>query len=165
MQYDGAERYGAEPDPPLPLSPGAPNLLPVTRRLPAEPFDRSLLPVTVPVLPIIAQIGEIQVTPMTVRTPTGEVPLRGSVWHAQDQWLVTQKTATWAIVLAIVGFCCLTLFSLFFLLVKETSYSGFVQVTVTSGRFQYHARIPITSFEQVQHLHNQVNYVRAVAAQ
>jgi hypothetical protein len=39
-----------------------------------------------------------------------------------------------------------------------------VQVTVTSGARQYVARIPVESQEQMQSLHQQVNYVRALAA-
>jgi hypothetical protein len=39
-----------------------------------------------------------------------------------------------------------------------------VQVTVTSGRHQYVARTPVVDQLQVQHLHQQVNYVRALAA-
>lgn len=112
---------------------------------------------------VVAQIGEITVTSTTVRTPAGEFPLAGSSWHVADFWQTEQKTPTWAIVLAIVGFCILTVFSLFFLLVKETIYRGTVQVTVTNGPRQYVARIPVSSQFQVQQIHQQVNYVRSLA--
>jgi hypothetical protein len=135
---------------------------PASYAAPAGSYPGPMLPM--PVEQVIAQIGEIQVTSTTVRTPVGVFGLRGSRWQAQDQWIVGQKTPTWAIVCAIVGFCCLTFFSLLFLLAKETVYSGVVHVTVTSGRFQYDARIGVANHAQVQHIHNLVNYVRSLAA-
>src|SRR5690242_13267839 len=92
---------------------------------------------------VIAQIGEIQVTSTTVRTPAGAFPLRGSQWTVTDQWVATQKIPTWAITLAIVGFFCLTVFSLFFLLAKETVYQGVVLVQVHNGPYQYVSRVPV----------------------
>src|SRR5690349_22078307 len=106
---------------------------------PTAPLPSSVPPTSVPpqgMLPypvttpypmqeqVIAQIGEIQVTSTTVRTPAGQLPLRGSQWMVTDQWVATQKIPSWAITLAIVGFFCLTVFSLLFLLAKETVYQG-----------------------------------------
>lgn len=117
-----------------------------------------------PTEPMIAQIGDIAVTSTTVRTPIGTFPLAGSSWQVADHWQAEQKTPTWAIVLAIVGFCVLTVFSLFFLLVKETVFRGMVQVTVINGAHHYVSLVPVVSHPQVHHLHQQVNYVRALAA-
>jgi hypothetical protein len=114
--------------------------------------------------PIVAQIGDIRVTSAMVHTPAGTFPLAGSTWHVNDFWQTEQKTPTWAIITAILGFCVLPIASLLFLLVKETIHRGTVQVTVTSGRHQYVARTPVVDQLQVQHLHQQVNYVRALAA-
>jgi hypothetical protein len=114
--------------------------------------------------PVVAVIGEIAVTPTTVRTPAGEIPLAESTWQVSDFWQSEQKTPTWAIVVAVLGFCVLAFFSLLFLLVKQTVYRGTVQVTVTNGPRQYVARIPVTTQEQVQQIHHQVNYVRSLAA-
>ncbi|HWG98475.1 MAG TPA: hypothetical protein VNV66_03930 [Pilimelia sp.] len=114
--------------------------------------------------PVIARIGELAVTSSTVHTPAGDIPLRGSSWQVHDQWLAEQRTPRWALVLAIVGFCVLTVFSLFFLLAKETVYRGLVQVTVTNGAQQYVCRIPVADHAQVQAIHQQVNYVRSLAA-
>jgi hypothetical protein len=114
--------------------------------------------------PVIVQIGEIAVTSTLVRTPAGDIPLSGSTWHVADYWHNEQKTPTWAIVMAVVGFCVLTFFSLLFLLAKETVYRGTAQITVTNGTRQYVARIPITDQAQLAHLHQQVNYVRSLAA-
>jgi hypothetical protein len=114
--------------------------------------------------PVIVQIGELAVTSSTVHTPAGDIPLHGSTWHVTDQWYTEQKIPTWAIILAIVGFCVLTVFSLFFLLAKETVYRGTVQVTVSNGPQQYVCRLPVATQAQVQHVYQQVNYVRSLAA-
>src|SRR5947208_201660 len=66
--------------------------------------------------PVIAQIGEIQVTSTTVRTPAGQFPLKGSQWMVTDQWTAEQKIPMWAIVLAVLLFFCVGPFSLLFLL-------------------------------------------------
>src|SRR5205809_5960682 len=87
--------------------------------------------------PVIAQIGEIQVTSSTVRTPAGQFPLRGSQWTVTDQWLANSKIPTWAIVLAIVLIPCTGFLSLLFLLAKETVYSGVVLVQVQNGAYHY----------------------------
>ena len=113
---------------------------------------------------MIAQIGEISVTSSTVHTPAGDMPLAGSQWHVADYWQTEQKIPTWAIVVAIVGFCILTVFSLLFLLIKETVHKGTVQVTVTNGSRQYVARIPVTNQMQVHQINQQVNYVRSLAS-
>jgi hypothetical protein len=113
---------------------------------------------------VVAQIGEIRVTSSAVFTPAGTLPLAGSTWQVNDFWQMEQRTPRWAVILAIVGFCVVTFFSLLLLLVKETIHRGTVQVTVTSGAHQYVARIPVTEQAQVQYVHQQVNYVRALAA-
>jgi hypothetical protein len=110
------------------------------------------------------QIGEILVAPPEIRTPAGVLPLAGAQWHVADYWQREEKVATWAIVCAILGFFCLTIFSLLFLLIKETRHYGTVQVTVTSGGRQYVARIPVTDQGQVVHINNQVNYARSLSA-
>jgi hypothetical protein len=113
--------------------------------------------------PVIMRIGEIDVTSATVRTPAGAFPLRGSQWTVTDQWTVTQRIPQWAIVSAIIGFCCLTVFSLLFLLAKETIYTGAVTVSVSNGPALYVARIPVATQDQVQYVYNQVNYVRSLS--
>ena len=114
--------------------------------------------------PVIAQIGDMAVTSTLVHTPAGDIPLAGSTWTVNDYWHNEQKIPPWAIVAAIVGFCVLTVFSLLFLLVKVTVPRGTVQVTVTNATRQYVARIPVTDQSQVTYVHQQVNYVRSLAA-
>jgi hypothetical protein len=139
------------------------NTVPVPAQPPAEPT----YPVTAPLPgpePVIVQIGEIQVSSTTVRTPAGQFPLKGSQWTVTDQWIAEQKIPTWAVVLAVVGFFCLTFFSLLFLLVKETTYTGVVVVQVQNGPHHYVSRVPVNSQAYVQHVYQQVNYVRSLAA-
>jgi hypothetical protein len=114
--------------------------------------------------PIIAQIGEIQVTSTTVRTPAGQFPLKGSQWLVTDQWTAEQKIPMWAIVLAILLFFCVGPFSLLFLLAKETVAAGAVLVQVNSGPYHYVSRIPVSNQLYVQHVYQQANYVRSLAA-
>jgi hypothetical protein len=114
--------------------------------------------------PVIVQVGEIAVTSTVVHTPAGDLPLAGSTWQVSDFWHNEQRIARWAIVAAVVGFFALTVLSLLFLLVKETIQRGTVQVVVTNGTRQYVARIPVTDQSQVAYIHQQVNYIRSLAA-
>ncbi len=114
--------------------------------------------------PVIVQVAEIGVTSTLVHTPAGDIPLAGSTWQVSDYWHSEQRIPRWAIIAAIAGFCLLTVFSLLFLLVKETVPRGTVQVTVTNGTQQYVARIPVTDQAQVAYINQQVNYVRSLAA-
>ena len=114
--------------------------------------------------PVIVQIAEIGVTSTVVHTPTGDIPLAGSQWQVSDFWFTTQRIPRWAIVAAVAGFCVLTVFSLLFLLVKESVAQGTVQVIVTNGTHQYVARIPVKDQAAVTAINQQVNYVRTLAA-
>jgi hypothetical protein len=114
--------------------------------------------------PVIVQIAEIAVTSTVVHTPAGDLPLAGSQWLVTDYWFTQQRTPRWAVIAAIAGFCVLTVFSLFFLMVKESVMQGTVQVTVTNGTRQYVARIPVTDQAAVTTISQQVNYVRTLAA-
>ncbi|MFC7276485.1 hypothetical protein ACFQS1_21035 [Paractinoplanes rhizophilus] len=176
---DPTQPFGStqQPDPTQPFGPPEPYTPPSGGPVAPEPYTpppagpvppRSLLPAPGPVPqdpgPVILQIAEISVTSTTVFTPTGDIPLAGSQWQVNDYWFAQQRIPKWAIVLAIVGFCVLTIFSLLFLLVKETVMQGTVQVTVTNGTRQYVARIPVTDQAAVTAINQQVNYVRTLAA-
>jgi len=163
--WAATERVPSAPLPPtLPLTTPMPAAASLPAASPAAPYPYPGLTRPAPTPePVILNIGEIQVTSSTIRTPIGELPLRGSQWHATDAWTSEQKIPTWAIVLAVVGFFCLTFFSLLFLLAKETVHRAVVNVQVTSGGVQYLARIPATDPAQVQHIYQQVNYVRSLA--
>jgi hypothetical protein len=135
---------------------------------PGDPTPKAVTPSSAPPSsepgPVILQIAEISVTSTTVFTPTGDIPLAGSQWQVNDYWFSQQRIPRWAIIVAIAGFCVLTVFSLLFLLVKETVMQGTVQVTVTNGTRQYVARIPVTDQAAVTAINQQVNYVRTLAA-
>ena len=134
--------------------------------LPVQP-PGSTYPVTTPYpVPeqVIAQVGEIQVTSTSVRTPAGQFPLRGSQWSVTDQWIATTKIPTWAIVLAIVLIPCTGFLSLLFLLAKESVYQGVVLVQVQNGAYHYVSRVAVNNQTYVQHVYAQVNYVRSLAA-
>ncbi len=138
-------------------SPSDPWSIPASASVPepATPFQPG---------PIIVQIAEIGVTSTMVHTPAGDLPLAGSQWQVNDYWFTQQRTPRWAIIAAIVGFCILTVFSLLFLLIKESVLQGTVQITVTSGARQYVARIPVQDQVAVTAINQQVNYVRTLAA-
>jgi hypothetical protein len=129
-----------------------------------QELDRVVADLPVPAEAVLVQIGEFAVTATTIHTPTGTIPLRGSQWTTQDQWLGEEKIPSWAIALAIVLFFCVGPFSLLFLLAKESTVRGGVHVSVTNGGRQASTYVPIASHQQVQHLHQQVNYVRSLAA-
>lgn len=129
-----------------------------------DAFDPPVGQPGVPAEPVIVRIGELAVTPSTIHTPAGGIPLQGSTWQVADHWTAEQKIPVWAIVLAVVGFCVLTFFSLFFLLARKTVYHGIVQITVSNGAAQYIARLPVRAQAEVQAIHQQVNYVRSLAA-
>jgi hypothetical protein len=141
---------GFAPVPPVDFDPP-----PVVAQPPAPVADQGA---------VVVQIGELAVTSTVVRTPAGDIPLAGSTWNVVDYWHNEQKTPTWAIVVAVLGFCVLPFFCLLFLLVKETVHKGTVQISVTNGPRQYVARLPVTEQSQVTYLHQQVNYARSLAA-
>ncbi len=115
--------------------------------------------------PVIVALGDISVTQTHVILPHGRYPLRDTVWHVQDLTYPTQKIPEWAIVAGIVGFVFVCVFSLFFLLVKETRFHGQVEVTVTGPNGLHHVmRFPATGPHVAQWVHQQVSHARALAA-
>jgi hypothetical protein len=172
--FPPSDPWSGPPSVPPPSAVPPPDVVPPQFPAPepysVPPFSAAPPPTSVPPPdmiapgPVIVQIGDIAVTSSVVHTPAGDIPLAGSTWQVSDYWHNEQKIPTWAIVAAIAGFCVLTVFSLLFLLVKVTVPRGTVQVTVTNGTRQYVARIPVTDQSQVTYVHQQVNYVRSLAA-
>lgn len=109
--------------------------------------------------PYVASVADIGVTQHWVVTPRGTAPLAGSEWWLADRGAWTQQIPVWAIVLAIVLFPL----GLLFLLCKETTWSGWLEVTVRSGALVYVAALPVPSYE-AQHAHAAVDRIRALAA-
>ena len=84
--------------------------------------------------PVLVSIGDISVTATQVFTPSGTRPLAELQWTVTDMSLTNEGIPTWAIVCAII-FLVFCLLGLLFLLVKETSTKGSVQVTVHGPGF------------------------------
>jgi hypothetical protein len=152
---------------PSPQGPGFSTPAAAGGAAPSDPWSvpEPAVPASEPgVGPVIVQIAEIAVTSTTVHTPAGDIPLAGSQWQVNDYWVSQQRIPRWAIIAAVAGFCVLTVFSLLFLLVKESVMQGTVQVTVTNGTRQYVARIAVRDQVAVTTINQQVNYVRMLAA-
>jgi len=113
--------------------------------------------------PVLVTIGDISVTESRVFTPSGTRPLGEVSWTVADGSVTTTGIPVWAIVCAIIGFF-LFLIGLLFLLVKETTTSGVVQVTVLGPGFVHSTNIPVTSQAQVTDINARVNHARMLAA-
>jgi hypothetical protein len=111
---------------------------------------------------VLVTVGDISCTQNEVIMPNGRAPLRGTTWTVANQTSVTTKIPTWAIVVAIVGLLVICLFSLLFLLVKERTVQGVVQVTVQGPGLLHTTSIPVTSEVQVREVESRVNYVRGL---
>lgn len=114
--------------------------------------------------PPLVVIGEIAVTSNWLITPAGTVPLVGTEFFVSDFTRVEQKTPTWAIVLAIVGFFFVFILSLLFLLARESRMTGFVQVTARNGQLQYQSNVPVFSTATAPDIFGRVEYARHVVS-
>ncbi|WP_169165734.1 hypothetical protein [Cellulomonas taurus] len=90
--------------------------------------------------PTLAQLGDIMLSEHWISTPWGSAPLSGAQWHASDQAYPTERIPVWAIVLAVVLFPL----GLFFLLMKETRWEGWIEVTVRASGLAHTTRLPYT---------------------
>ncbi|WP_017573291.1 hypothetical protein [Nocardiopsis halotolerans] len=112
----------------------------------------------------LGTIGEIAFSQHTVMTPAGRFPIRGTVWTVNDMSRTDRSTPAWAVVVAILVFWWTCLLGLLFLLVKEERTIGHVQVTVQGPDRYYSTSIMVTHPSMVGWVHQQVNYVRGLAA-
>jgi hypothetical protein len=115
--------------------------------------------------PFLFTLGDIGVTQTQISTPNGVAPLAGSSWAATDMTVTSTKIPTWAIVVAIVGALFTCFLSLLFLLAKEQTTSGYVQVSVRSGELTHTTQIPVTSPHQVTSVRAGVSQAQVLAAQ
>ena len=112
---------------------------------------------------LLTTIGDIGVSPSWIVTPNGSAPIAGSVWIANDQSRQTERIPPYAIVLAIIfAFACLL--GLFFLLIKERTTTGYVEVSVRSGTLYHVTQVPVTDHAQVAHIRQLVAYAQSLAA-
>ncbi|PVE04206.1 hypothetical protein OIE62_26010 [Streptomyces scopuliridis] len=111
----------------------------------------------------LVSIGDITVVGDSIITPSGTLPLRGAVWNATDMSRTEEKIPTHAIILAIVFFI-FCLLGLLFLLMKEKTTTGFIQVTVTSGGKHHSTMIPANHAGTFQMVMGQISYARSLSA-
>ncbi|QXE35102.1 hypothetical protein KQY30_13305 [Streptomyces sp. GMY02] len=110
----------------------------------------------------LVSMGDITVLSDSIVTPSGTLPLKGAVWNATDLSRTEEKIPAYAIVLAIVFFLfCLV--GLLFLLMKEKTTTGFIQVSVTSGGKHHSTMIPATNPSAFHAVMGQINYARSLS--
>lgn len=112
--------------------------------------------------PVLVSIGDIQVTSTHVLTPRGTFPLDRVQFTFQNNSLTQSHIPAWAIVLAILGFFFFLL-GLLFLLVRETTTSGFVTVSVVGPGFTHSTQLPVSSPQQVNDIAGRVQHANNVA--
>ncbi len=108
----------------------------------------------------LAAIGDIAISQHWVATPSGTFPIRGTVWTVTDMSHYQERISPVGIVLAIL-FIWLCFLSLLFLLMKERTLTGYIQVTVQGSGFSHSTLIHPGGLPIVT---QQVNYARALAA-
>jgi len=110
----------------------------------------------------LVSIGDIVVTDEGIVTPAGQLPLSGAIWTITDMSRTEEKIPPQAIVLACV-FIVFCFLRLLFLLMKQRSTTGHVQVTVNSGGKFHSTMIPVNDPAAVHYIMQQVNYARSVS--
>jgi hypothetical protein len=130
-----------------------------------EQFEQSLFPVPQQhpgvSTDVLVTIGDIACTQTQLLTPNGVFPLAGTNWIVTNNTTKREKIPTYAIVLAIV-FALACLLGLLFLLIKERTIEGSVQVSVQSPEVYYATQIPISIPQQVVDIEQRVNYARGL---
>lgn len=116
-----------------------------------------------PTEPVLVAIGDISVTQTWVFSPSGTRPLGEVSWTVTDGSLTTSGIPVWAIIAAVITFWFFLL-GLLFLLAKETTTRGAMQVTVFGAGFVHTTYIPVFSQHQVIDINARVNHARMLAA-
>jgi hypothetical protein len=111
---------------------------------------------------VLATIGDIAITQHWLLTPAGTFPIRGTVWTVTDMSHWQERMAPLGIILAIL-FIWLCFLSLFFLLMKERTVTGYIQVSVQGNGFHHSTLIPATQ-HSIPSAQQMVNYSRSLAA-
>ncbi len=112
----------------------------------------------------ILTIGDIAITSEKVITPNGTGNLADSQWIFSDMSRTETRMPAIAIILAIV-FALLCLIGLLFLLMKETTTTGYAEVSVHSGNLYHKVQIPVQSKTDVDRIRELVNKAQLLAAQ
>ncbi len=112
---------------------------------------------------IVLTIGDIGVSRHWIVTPNGSAPLGHSSWIVRDMSRTESKIPSWAIVMAIL-FALLCLVGLFFLLVKEQTTTGYVEVSVQQGQLYHVTQIPVSNAQQLAQVRQLVYQAQSMAA-
>jgi hypothetical protein len=112
---------------------------------------------------VVVQVGSIAAGMHWLHLPGGPVPLHGTAWTVRDQVHTTTQIPSYAIVLAVI-FSVVFLLGLLFLLIKETTVEGVVQVGVEGDGFHYATQVPVASYAEVRDVHHRVKAIRHLAA-
>jgi hypothetical protein len=123
----------------------------------------SAIPESYPSGEVLVTVGDISCTQTEVILPTGRSALRGTTWIVTNQTTVSEKIPTWAIVMAVVG-ALACLLGLLFLLVKERTVQGFMQVSVQGPSLYYATQIPVKNEAQIKDIDARANYIRSLVA-
>jgi hypothetical protein len=120
-------------------------------------------PLEAPAEAVLFAVGDIGVSRTFLYTPNGNAPMRGSQWWVSDMSRTEEKIPAWAIVMAIL-FAVFCLLGLLFLLVKERTTTGYVEVRVTSGTLSHLSQIPVSDPSQVMQIRHLVGQAQSFAA-
>ena len=113
---------------------------------------------------VVLTVGDIGVSPHWVVTPNGTAPLAGTTWIARDQTRTESKIANWALVTGIIVAIFTCGLGLLFLLVKEKTTTGYVEVTVQGERLFHATQIPVASEFDVARVRQQVSQAQSLVA-
>lgn len=138
---------------------------PTSIYLPIEPVRKPSGPPHVPLVApsFLLTIGDIGITSDRIVTPNGSGPLAGSQWVCTDMSRTESKMPAYAIILAII-FAAACFLGLLFLLMKEVTTTGYVEVTVQTDRVFHKVQIPVCNQAKVAQVRSQVNTAQALAA-
>jgi hypothetical protein len=116
-----------------------------------------------PTQPVEVRVGEIAVSRDLVHLPSGSYPLPGTAWAVSDQLTEATQIPPYAIVLAVIFVAACGL-GLLFLLVKEHTVGGVVEVSVAGDGFHHAVQVPVASYAEVRAVHGWVAGIRRLAA-
>lgn len=110
---------------------------------------------------MLLSIGDIAVYQGGVVTPGGTLQHQGLTWIVRDNSITTETIPVYAIVLCVlfVGACGL---GLLFLLIKERTTQGYIEVSVQSPTTYHVTQIRATSPQSVDYVRQQVDYARSL---
>jgi hypothetical protein len=111
----------------------------------------------------LATVGDIGISEHWIQTPNGPYPIRGSMWSVSDMTQIQERMSTTGVVLCII-FVWFCLLGLLFLLMKERTTAGYIQVTVHGNGFHYSTMIQPRHPGTIYEVNQTVNYARTLAA-